>query len=112
MANVWVVQRGNRVSFAAKTFADVLGGNFDGYIPAQPRISRAIHLAHAARAECGANFIGTKLCTQGERHKLGRLYPRETFAWYPQASPASPDVSRTTRTLHFHPSTIDNSNRK
>ena len=83
MANVWVVQRGNRVSFAAKTLAEVLGGNFDGYIPAQPRISRAIHLAHAARAECGGNFIGTKLCTWGERHKLARLYSRETFAWYP-----------------------------
>ena len=63
MANVWVVQRGNRVSFAAKTFAEVLGGNFDGYIPAQPRIARAIHLAHTARAECGGNFIGTEVCT-------------------------------------------------
>lgn len=74
VANVRVVQRGNGVSFAAKTFAEVLGANFDGYIPAQARVTRAIHFAHPASADGGSDFIRAKLGARCKCHTWRGLY--------------------------------------
>jgi len=48
----------------------------------QPRVARAIHFPHPARAQRGHDFIGAKLCAWSERHNCPRLYSRETFARY------------------------------
>jgi len=68
MANVRMIQRRNGVSFAAKAFAKMLGANFDGYIPAQPRISRAIDFPHSSRAEHRRDLVGPEFSARGQAH--------------------------------------------
>ena len=44
------------------------GKDFDRDIAVQARVARAIHFAHAARAEGLNNFVLAKLCARGQGH--------------------------------------------
>ena len=48
----------------------VLRQHFDRDVAAEPRVARAIHLAHAAGAKCTGDFVGTEPDTGGERHAV------------------------------------------
>src|SRR5690349_25153389 len=54
-----MVKSGNGASFAFKTIGETLQTHLDSDGPVQPRIDRAIDLAHAAGAENGLDFIRT-----------------------------------------------------
>ena len=45
--------------------------DLDGDVAAQPRVFRAIHLAHAAGADRGDDFIRTEACFGQERQECG-----------------------------------------
>jgi hypothetical protein len=50
------------------------GKNLDGDVASEPRIARAIDLAHAARADERDDFIRTEASAGREGHVAGRLY--------------------------------------
>ena len=70
MADVGVVERGDRAGLAGEALGELGVGNFDRDIPIQPGIVRAIHLAHAALADGRKDFIRAEFVADGERHVL------------------------------------------
>jgi hypothetical protein len=75
--DVRMIQRRQRFRFALKAREPVrvlckdLRKDLDRDVAAQPRVGRAIDLAHAAGANRGDDFIRTEASTGGERHGLG-----------------------------------------
>jgi hypothetical protein len=47
--------------------------HLDRHIAPEPRVPRAIHLAHTARTQRRLNFIRTKFSASGERHACALL---------------------------------------
>ena len=71
-ADVGVVQRSDRAGFALEAFREALGGNFDGYFPAQAGIAGAVDFAHAAGSERGQHLVRAKgLAGRQQGHGLG-----------------------------------------
>jgi len=46
------------------------GQRLDGDVAAEPRVARAIHFAHAARAERRDNLVGAEAAAGGDPHGL------------------------------------------
>ena len=63
-----MIQRGNRASLALETITELLRRDFDGHIAPQPRIVRAIHFPHPARADERADLVGAELVASRKRH--------------------------------------------
>ena len=63
LADVGMVERGNRSRFAFKTLGELCGRNLDCNQATQPRIARPIHFAHAARTNSGFYALGSELCS-------------------------------------------------
>src|ERR1700684_1953749 len=76
-----MIQRRNRASLAVEAFfqlglrGEMLRQDFDRYFAPQPRVTRAIYLAHAARAKKRLGFIWAELCAGGECHEERRIIP-------------------------------------
>ena len=68
-ADVWMIQGRERLRFTLKasdTFGIVgerLGQDLDRDVAIEPRIARAIHLAHPAHADLGRDLVGTETST-------------------------------------------------
>src|SRR5262249_51751211 len=98
-ADVGMIEAGDGFGFALKAlFANGISGelrgeNLDGDAAVQPRIFGAIHFAHAASAERGDDFIGTKLCTRSEWHRGAIITPESS----PQAAPGPKVAASRTR---------------
>ena len=60
VADVGVIQRGDRANLALEAFAEPLGGNLDGHLAPHARIAGAIHLSHAARADERQDLVGAQ----------------------------------------------------
>src|SRR5258708_26625018 len=60
LADVGMIQRGNRADFAFEAVREFFQRDFDGDIAAHAWIARAIHLAHAARADGLNDFVRTE----------------------------------------------------
>ena len=58
---------------------DVVGHHLDGDIPVEPRVPRAIHLAHAAGADGRNDFVLRQARPGGEIHDY--QVPRDTLSW-------------------------------
>ena len=64
--NVWVVQRGEQLSFtleprnALGIVRHRVGQGFDRDVAAEHRVMRAIDLAHASSADGGDHFVGAE----------------------------------------------------
>ena len=58
-----MVQRGDRARFALEALGELLGRNLDGDVAAQARVVRAVHLAHAARADLGQDLVRAEALT-------------------------------------------------
>ncbi len=67
--DVRVIERGDRAGFAIETFeaarfvGDLGRQHLQRDIAPEPRIARAIHLAHATRSECGGDLVRAKPLT-------------------------------------------------
>ena len=66
--DVGMIQRGDGFCFTLEPLAELSGGNFDGDIPAQTRVSGAIHFSHSTGANRREDFIRAELIAYGERH--------------------------------------------
>ena len=71
MADVGVVERGNRAGFAGKALGELRIGHFDRDIPIQPGVMRAVHLAHSTRANGREDFVRAEFCAGRKRHRSG-----------------------------------------
>ena len=69
-----MVQRREHSGFtlkAGKTFRiidEISGEDFDGHVAREFRVARAIHLAHAARANLRDDFVGAETRARGDAH--------------------------------------------
>ena len=76
-ADVGIVQRGNRARFVLEALPrfrigrERAGEHLDGHGAIEPRVARAVDLAHAARAKRGDDFVGTETRACFERHGNG-----------------------------------------
>ena len=73
-ADVRMLERGNRPRLALEPFLElwmpgaILGKDFDRDDAIEPRVARAIHLAHAARADAGNDFVSAETNAGRQRH--------------------------------------------
>jgi hypothetical protein len=73
-ADVRVIEGRERLGFTLKardTFGIVgerFGKDLDRDVAIKPRIARALHLTHAARAERGKDFVRPESSADGKRH--------------------------------------------
>ena len=51
--------------------------DLDGDVATQLRVARAVHLAHAARAQQSLNLVGADLLTHRRAHAAGHLLGRD-----------------------------------
>jgi len=68
--NVGMVQCGNGVRFPFEALGEMFRGNLYGDGPIQPRISRLVHLAHAARSDRRKNLVGSQAKSGSQRHRI------------------------------------------
>ena len=68
LADIRMIERGCSARFTLKPFRKVLVRDFDSNGAAQPRVPRAVHLAHASRAQRRENFVRTEAGSGFERH--------------------------------------------
>jgi len=72
-ADAGMVERGNGLGLALEALervgrARIGGQHLDGHDAVQPRVARAIHLPHAARAEGAEDLVGTEARAGGKGH--------------------------------------------
>jgi hypothetical protein len=72
-ADIWVIERRDRLSLARETVAKSLVRYFESYNPAQTRVAALIHRAHATPPDGLQDLIGTKLVASIEVHTLSIL---------------------------------------
>jgi hypothetical protein len=60
-----MIQRGDGARFALEQVAELFGGDFDGDITVEARISGAIHFAHASLAEQRGDLVRTEPFADG-----------------------------------------------
>ena len=79
-ADVRVIEGRDRFGFALESLAAIrvgrgfVGQNLDRDGAIEPAVFRAIHLAHAARAERRDDFIGAEAGAGGKAHRIARFY--------------------------------------
>ena len=78
VADMGMVQRGDRAGFALESLPAVVGASqltgqdLEGDEPIQPRIASLVDLAHPARAEQPEDFVGAEPDTGCEGHSGAR----------------------------------------
>ena len=78
--DVWMIQRRGGAGFLLEAMEALRIGrecgwkNLDGDVAPEPRIARAIDLAHAACAKRADNLIGPEARTDSYRHGLGVIF--------------------------------------
>src|SRR6266404_2498739 len=83
-ADVRMIQAGNSARFALESFAQfgtirkMRRQNFDGDDAVEPRVARAVHLTHPARADRGENFIWAESSSGRHAHYF---FPVGTFCF-------------------------------
>ncbi len=73
LADVRVIQRCDRASFALEAFTELGCGSLDGDNAVQTRIARLPHLPHAARADWRKDFVGAEFVAGRDRHMQGSV---------------------------------------
>ena len=74
MADVRMVERGNRLGLALHTLLQFGGRgqmrsqDFDGYGTVETGVPGAVYLSHSPFTERRLNFVGTEFCARGEGH--------------------------------------------
>src|SRR5229473_8471362 len=68
MADVGVVERGNRTGFAGKALGELRIGHFDRDIPIQTRVSGAVHLAHASGTDGRKDLVRAEFVAYRKGH--------------------------------------------
>jgi hypothetical protein len=63
-----MIERRHGARFALEALAELLGGNFDGHVPPEPRIVSAIHFTHSTRAHQDTDFVGPEALTCAQPH--------------------------------------------
>src|SRR5207245_6918489 len=80
-ANVWMIQAGDRLCFPLKPLLPlricrhIFRQNLDRDVPPEPRILRAVHLAHPASSEGAHDLVWPQFRSQGKAHQLLTLVP-------------------------------------
>ena len=79
-ANIGMIERRSGARLALETFsrslvAKACGRTLIGYVAMEPRVARPIHLAHAALADGGKDFVGAEFLAGSERHDYQASYP-------------------------------------
>ena len=96
-AGMGMVKGGDSARFAFEAAAtaaiagDLANQDLDGDVAAEPRVTRAIHLAHAAGTQRGEHFVRAEACSRCEGHfrnRAGQL--RTTVSG--EANPSPVDV--------------------
>src|SRR5205809_7520304 len=96
--DVRIVQRGNRARFVLEALPRFRIGceraceHLDGDGAIEPGVTRAVDLAHAARAQRRDDFVRTKTGARVERHLEQAFYPGrfpETFGAVLKIEPAA-----------------------
>ena len=64
-ADIGMVQGRDGPHLALGSLAELLGGHLDGHVPTDAGITCAIHLAHAAGADSGGDFVGAEPRARG-----------------------------------------------
>jgi hypothetical protein len=77
-ADVEMIERRGSSSLALETFIEFFGGNLDGYVAPEPRISGAIDLAHPASTEKVDDLVWSKTSTTRQIHQV-TLSSRESL---------------------------------
>jgi hypothetical protein len=70
MADVGVIERGDRAGLAREALGELRIGYFDGDVAIQPGIMGAIHFAHTAFAHWAEDFVRPEFVAYGERHLI------------------------------------------
>src|SRR5437016_11390551 len=79
-ADMWMIQVRDGFCFALEPLLvhrirrKLRRQNLDGDTTLQPRITRAVHLAHAARTQWREDFVGPEFGARSKRHTWPRLY--------------------------------------
>ena len=74
-----MIQRSQEVRLVLEAGHAVLVGgegfrqDLDRYVAAELGVPRAVHLAHAARAERSADFVRAETCAGRQAHRLSKL---------------------------------------
>src|SRR5688572_29075663 len=95
-----MVQRGGGLGFllepaeAIGILRDVAWKDFDGNRAIEPRVARAVHLAHAPCTDRRGDLVGAKARTRGERHRADGIRrpssrPSAGLRSFVQRSPAA-----------------------
>src|SRR5262245_37288076 len=66
LANIGMIHRRDGADLALEAVAEALGGNLDRDIAPHTRITRAVHLPHAACAYRRENLVGAEAGSGGE----------------------------------------------
>src|ERR1700681_4939298 len=94
MADVGVVQRGNRMGFAGKALGELRGGNFDRDVAIQAWIARPIYLTHATCTDRRKDLVGPQTSSGRQRHVVEQFYFTKWCESLPyRLAPAADDVN-------------------
>jgi len=72
-ADMRMVQRRDRPRFPLEALGEFYRGDLDRDGAIKPRITRLVHLTHAARADGREDFIRTETCAGSLRHRFGTI---------------------------------------
>src|SRR6516165_7298315 len=94
LANMGMIQRGDRTRFPLEALRKLLLGNLDRDGAIKPRIAGLVYLAHAARANRREDLVGPELCPAIQGHYCAPssaprfIFPRYfALCGYPCQSP-------------------------
>ena len=76
LADMWVIQRGDSPCLAYKAFGELFVDGLDGNHSIEPGIVRLINLTHAAGADRGNDFVGTKAGAGSQGQEAGIIAVR------------------------------------
>ena len=68
MADIGMVQRGNRARFSFKALAEFFVRNLHCHVAAEARVAGFVDLTHSACAERGKDFVGAEFIAGGKGH--------------------------------------------
>jgi len=74
-ADIGMVQRGHRSGLSLEAVGESFVRDFDGDVAVEARIARAIHLAHAARADGREDLVRTQVSSGSQRHGRETILP-------------------------------------
>src|SRR6266404_73701 len=90
--NVRMIQRARRLCLLLKSPQSILilreccRQNLNRYVAIKFRVTRAIHFAHSAFTNLGADFVASEFCAGGESHHLKSLIRTTSLVCVPRES--------------------------